>query len=117
VRERLSEDFYRDEFACKGGCGFDTVDYALITFLQASRDHFDRVHTITSGARCEVHNKAVGGSENSQHLVGRAADYVVEGVPAEIAQEFAEQYDIPGLGRYKDFTHADTRSGGARWEG
>ena len=115
MREQLSANFYRDEFACPC-CDFDTVDAALITFLQASRDHFDRVHTITSGARCEAHNEAVGGSENSQHLVGRAADYVVEGVPAEIAQEFADQYGIAGLGHYDDFTHADTRTGDkAKW--
>ena len=117
MRERLSEDFYRDEFACKCGCGLDTIDYAVVVFMQASRTHHDRVHTVTSGCRCEAYNRQIGGSENSQHIVCRAVDFVVEGVPASVVQEFADQYDIPGLGRYKDFTHADTRSGGARWEG
>jgi uncharacterized protein YcbK (DUF882 family) len=115
VREQLTENFYRDEFACNCGCGFDTVDFALVKFLQSSRDHFDRVHAVTSGCRCPAHNKSVGGAIDSQHLLGRAADYVVDGVPAEIAQEFADQYGIPGLGRYEGFTHADTRKEFARW--
>ena len=73
----LSEHFSREEMACKCGCGLDTVDAELLSLLEKIRAHFDRPITINSGCRCEAHNRAVGGSKNSQHLIGRAADIVV----------------------------------------
>lgn len=107
--------FSRSEFTCRCGCGFDTVDYELGKLLDAIRAHFDQPVTVTSGCRCEAHNRAVGGSSNSQHLYGRAADIVVRDTPAEIVQVLAEEMGVPGLGRYQDFTHVDTRTGRARW--
>ena len=120
MREPLTEHFYRDEFACRCGCGFDTVDTELVKFLQASRDHFGKPHTIISGCRCPEYNsrKEVGGKENSQHLYGRAADYVVEGVSPDLVQDFAEKYGMSGIGFYTTFTHVDSRSDfPARWWG
>jgi uncharacterized protein YcbK (DUF882 family) len=114
----LSKDFSRHEFACKDGCGFDTVDAELIDVLQRLRDHFCRRVTINSGCRCDKRNKAVGGAENSQHKLGRAADIVVDGFPPESVQHYLEgQYPgVYGIGRYNTFTHIDTRSNGpARW--
>lgn len=115
MRERLSENFYRDEFACKCGCGFDDIDMALVHLWQKARDFFDVAVTITSGCRCPEHNARVGGSPNSQHLLGKAGDGVVSGVPASIVQEFFETLDPGGLGAYTTFTHVDTREGRARW--
>lgn len=88
----------------------------LVELLQRIRDHFDRKITVTSGCRCERYNKEVGGSPKSQHLYGRAADIVVEDVPANIVQELLDGWDVPGLGYYDDFTHLDSRTGGARWD-
>lgn len=113
---KISRNFSRSEFACKCGCGFDTVDAELVDYLQAIRDNFDRPVRITSGARCEAHNLDIGGAASSQHLIGRAADFVVDHVPPGVVQEFCEGMDVPGLGRYEGFTHIDTRSQG-RWRG
>ena len=115
MSEQLSENFYREEFACKCGCGFDTVDAALLELLQEIRDHFGRKVTITSGCRCPDYNDLIGGSEKSQHLLGRAADIVVENIRPADVQEMCEVWEVPGLGKYSDFTHVDTRTGGARW--
>ena len=111
----LSVHFSRHEFSCKCGCGFDTVDAELIMDLELIRVHFDRPVTINSGCRCRTHNHAVNGFDNSLHLVGRAADIVVDGTPPGIVQEYAEQIGVSGLGRYNTFTHVDSRTGRARW--
>jgi len=113
----LSLNFSRWEFACRcQTCGYDTVDAELIDILQKLRDFFDRPVHITSGTRCLRHNKYVGGSPQSQHLYGRAADVVVEGTPAKLVAEWAIDNGVPGVGAYPDFTHLDTRSAGmARW--
>ena len=36
----LSANFNRAEFACKCGCGFDTVDAKLIDYVQQIREYF-----------------------------------------------------------------------------
>lgn len=114
----LTRDFSRSEFACKCGCGFDTVDAELILVLQDVRNHFESPISINSGCRCEAYNKKVGGSQNSQHKLGRAADIAVKDYPPESVQHYLEgKYPGSyGIGRYNTFTHIDTRSNGpARW--
>lgn len=111
----LSEHFSRDEFICKCGCGQNTVDYALVILLEKIRAHFDVPVWITSGSRCRQHNTVVGGSEHSQHIYGRAADIVVDGIPPHLVAELADQLDAAGVGDYRDFTHVDTRNGFGRW--
>ena len=76
---QLSPSFRVREFACKGS---DVVllDEELVVLLQCIREHFGKPVHITSGYRTAAHNAAVGGSKSSQHLLGRAADFYVEGV-------------------------------------
>lgn len=114
----ISANFSRSEFACKCGCGFDTVDSALIDILQELRAYFNKSVTINSGCRCYQHNQNEGGSSSSQHLYGRAADIVVTGVEPKAVADFIEANfgSSCSIGRYVDFTHVDTRSGHcARW--
>lgn len=117
----LSPHFSRHEFACKDGCGFDTMDYATVQILEEVREHFGVPVTINSGCRCVSHNKAVGGASGSQHVYGRAVDIVVQGVaPSEVADwlERGPMVGRGGVGRYPSFTHVDSRtSGPARWSG
>ena len=113
----LSEHFDRSEFACKCGCGFDTVDAELLEALELIRQHFDRPIVVNSACRCPAHNVAVGGGRNSQHLLGRAADILVHHTDPAIVAELARQMGIGGVGDYESFTHIDTRSGTARWSG
>jgi uncharacterized protein YcbK (DUF882 family) len=113
----LSKNFSRSEFACTCGCGFDTVDAALLGILQALRDHFGESVTVTSGCRCEAHNAAVGGAENSMHLTGKAADTVVDNVSPEdvYCYLFALYPDTCGIGLYEGWVHLDSRTERARW--
>lgn len=115
---QLSEYFIREEFACKCGCGFDTVDTQLITVLEDLRVKFAHPIVITSGCRCWLRNHQVGGSDQSQHIIGRAADIKIVGVSADqVADYLLNKYpNTLGIGRYDTFTHVDTRDGMARWD-
>lgn len=113
----LSTHFSRREFACKCGCGYDTVDVQLLEACEAVRQHFGAAVTITSGCRCAAHNARVKGSPKSQHLLGRAADIVVKDVPAADVAHYLERAFLGryGIGRYPTFTHIDTRGSMSRW--
>lgn len=70
-------DFYDYEFDCKCGCGLNNMDPVFLWKLQQARTEAQVSFTITSGCRCEKHNKAVGGKSSSEHLTGQAADILV----------------------------------------
>ena len=123
----LSRSFRVREFACRDGSDPLFVDSALVQLLQNIRDHFGAPVVITSGYRTAAHNAAVGGSKSSQHLLGRAADFYVEGVDVATVAAYAETL-LPGrggIGRYpKDakhptrktgWVHVDTRANKSRW--
>jgi len=114
---RLSPYFLRSEFACKCGCGLDTVDTSTLDILNAVREKFGPV-IITSGCRCPEHNKNVGGAPNSQHTLARAADIKVPSAdPRAVYDWVAAHFPYASLGLYNTFTHVDTRSSGpARWD-
>ena len=117
---KVSEHFDRSEFKCKcGKCEFDTVDVKLLEILEDVRTHFKNPVRITSGCRCVTHNKAVGGSLGSKHLMGKASDIVVDKVHEnEVYAYLDEKYnDTLGLGLYKGWVHVDSREHKARWKG
>jgi uncharacterized protein YcbK (DUF882 family) len=117
---KLSKHFDSDEFRCKccGGLPAGGISKDLIELLEQIREAFGKSITITSGYRCEYHNKKVGGAKRSQHIEGIAADFKVTGVPAHTVHAYiVENLDskVGGLGKYKDWTHIDTRKERARW--
>ena len=116
--DKISKNFNRSEFECHcGECGLDTVDAELLEMLQHLRDKFGRLR-ITSGHRCEDHNRAKGGKDKSYHLYGRAADFQpIDHDIIEVAN-YIESLDWEhGLGVYNSFIHIDTRSYKSRWRG
>ncbi|KKL20750.1 hypothetical protein LCGC14_2452340 [marine sediment metagenome] len=76
----LTDNFYREEFACKDYCGFDNISLKLVVVLQAVRSFIGRKMQVRSGCRCEAHNRGEGGIKDSRHIYGDAADVRVEGV-------------------------------------
>jgi hypothetical protein len=86
--------FNRSEFACKCGkyCnGYPVeMDEQLIKIADIVRDHFGNAITVTSGIRCETHNKNVGGVANSRHLSGKAMDFRVSGIPSSIVLPYVQ---------------------------
>lgn len=119
MSDQISPHFSRREFACKCGCGFDTVDSRTLEVLESVRKHFIKPVIISSGCRCPDHNRHVGGAAGSQHVLGRAADFNVQGVnPRQVQAWIAANHPGASLGKYNSFTHVDTRSRGpARWGG
>ena len=117
--EKLSRNFRVQEFACSDGTDPVFIAPALVSLLQALRDHFGAPVTICSGYRTTAKNKAVGGAQYSQHLYGAAADITVKGVtPEKVAREArAHLGNTGGVGRYKTFTHVDVRAKRSDWTG
>jgi len=70
--------FTPKEMLCRCGQCESFVDVQFMDSLQSLRDAYGRPMLVTSGHRCEAHNKAVGGSATSGHLTGRAADIQVK---------------------------------------
>jgi len=114
----LSEHFKRKEFECQCGCGYDTVDHELILVLEDLRVYFSRPIMINSGCRCMEYNQKVGGSANSLHIEGKAADIRVTGIHENAVADYLEfMYpDKYGIGRYRYRTHIDVRENKARWD-
>lgn len=110
--------FKRKEFECRCRCGFDIVDYELVEVLEALRDHLDMPVIITSGNRCNKHNSRIGGSINSFHLHGQAADILVRGAKtSEVYEYLTTKYpDKYGIGVYDSWVHIDVRPNKARWD-
>ncbi len=122
----MTKNFSIGEFNCKCGCKMPDDVLVNITKLasqlQFVRDNLARPITINSPYRCKAHNKSIGGSVNSQHILGKAADIVVNGLDPildtyDYLDDLMRTGEIlqGGLGMYKTFTHYDIRKTKARW--
>lgn len=116
--KKISTNFTVKEFACKDGSDYILIDTELVKLLQSIRTYFGKPVVINSAYRNADYNKKIGGATSSQHVEGRAADIVVQGVDPKKVAEYAESL-MPkkgGIGLYSNFTHVDTRSKRARWQ-
>ena len=68
-----------------GQCGGFPVEPSekLMRLADAVRAAAGRPMVPTSTVRCRAHNKAVGGVENSRHLLGKAMDFSIPGWSAD----------------------------------
>lgn len=114
---KLSEHFRAREFACTGE-SMILIAVELVEELEAIRAYFgDNPVHITSGWRNHFHNAEVGGEYDSQHLLGFAADFWVEGVtPIQVYNYICKRHPTSyGVGLYNSFVHMDIRDKKARW--
>jgi len=126
---QITGHFNLDEFACKDGTGvpedFQGYTMALATCLERIRQEFNTPIQVISGYRTPEYNRKCGGSKNSQHLIGKAADIHIAGVTvADLAgtiERLIEEGAIiqGGIGTYpkQGFVHYDIRGNRARWNG
>jgi uncharacterized protein YcbK (DUF882 family) len=89
-------------------CGESFVRPLLLGRLEALRALRNQPIRIVSGYRCPVHNHAVGGAKDSQHVYGAAAD-----IPPGIATlADAERVGFSGVGTKDRWAvHVDVRDG------
>lgn len=121
---KLTNNFSLSEFECKCGCKMPAFVEEnikeLAENLQVLRNVVGKLD-LTNAYRCKEHNADVGGSTNSQHLKGKAADIKSKDFsPSEIATITndlmkSEKFKIGGVGIYNTFTHVDIRGTRARW--
>ena len=63
--------------------------------LQPLRDKLGKPMIITSGYRCYLLNKAIGGATNSQHTKGQAVDFHVKGMSINDTINFVINSGVP----------------------
>lgn len=112
---QLTPHFKSDEFACKCGCNGHLAP-EIQANIKKTAEMLEKLReacgnkpiTLNCGFRCARHNKEVGGADQSQHLVGKAADVVVSGMtPLQVQSVAATVKTIGGVGHYSTFTHVD----------
>jgi uncharacterized protein YcbK (DUF882 family) len=112
---RLTENFMLSEFVCHDGNNEVMLAPELACRLQALRDILKRPVKVAAGYRSPAHNKAVGGSPNSRHMLGEAADIKVNGVTVKKIALEALRCGFKGIGVYRhngdNFVHCDVRTG------
>ncbi|MFW5981545.1 MAG: YcbK family protein [bacterium] len=117
---QLTRDFSLKEFECKDGSHQVVVHRELVLKLQKLRDRLGFPIIINSAYRNKTHNKAVGGSDNSQHLKGTAVDISLHNQKLDIETigTLAEKIGFTGIGYYDTFIHLDVRKSDkiARWD-
>lgn len=127
---RLTKNFSSEEFDCKCGCDMpeDVLEniQELSENLQIIRDYIDEPISVNSGYRCLTHNRNIGSTDKSQHVLGKASDIVAKSYSSEeiykIVQDLKlnpfldKPLEINGVGLYDTFTHLDIRDKLAFWD-
>jgi uncharacterized protein YcbK (DUF882 family) len=105
---KVSEHFYYKEYSCKC-CGETKINIELIIALEKLRVLVNKPIMITSGYRCSLHNKAIGGAKNSQHMFGNAVDIKVNGFTPLQISKLAKECGFTWTKVYSSWTHIDVR--------
>ena len=92
--------FKYSEFTCHCGCRYNRVDIRLVKILDNIREHYGKPAIITSGVRCEKHNREVGGVEGSWHTKRKAADFYINGVSSSELNRYCSILRDQGVLRY-----------------
>jgi uncharacterized protein YcbK (DUF882 family) len=91
------------------------IDPRLATLIGMVSDHFGgRPLHVVSGFRPYSPTQY---TPHSNHNVGRAIDFFVEGVPNAVLRDYCRQFHDAGVGFYPNsaFVHLDVRSGQTYW--
>lgn len=90
-----------------GQCGGFPVEPSekLMRLADKVRGKAGRPMVPTSTVRCRAHNKAVGGVENSRHLLGKAMDFSIPGWSADRTLALVRQQKAARYAYAIDGTH------------
>ena len=103
----MSKFFEDYEFECPC-CKQANISPLFVNCLDAARLRAGVPFKITSGYRCPNHNRAVGGSPTSSHMLGIAVDIAAgaSGIKFLIVKALIES-GFTRIGIGKDFVHVD----------
>ena len=111
----IALNFSRYEFRCKcGKCEEDNISLDTVMMLQQISDGYRKSIIPNSATRCPAHNKAVGGKDNSAHLINKKTgeSYAVD-IPVSSASDrwklvtLATTAGFTRIGIYSNFIHLD----------
>jgi uncharacterized protein YcbK (DUF882 family) len=118
---KITPHFDWSEALCPDGCDLTPGLIAEVTETARWAEKIRKAlggqpMRVLSWYRCPTHNARVGGAPRSQHLLGRAIDFVMRAKsPRQIAWLIEQEGLYPGLirgfGRYPGFVHIDRRDG------
>lgn len=91
------------------------VEPVLLTLVEKIRSILGDIPMYpTSVYRCPEHNREIGGSPNSKHMLGLAMDFQLKDMAyAEAVKRIEAAYtagklpELGGIGRYPNFIHVD----------
>ncbi len=107
-------NFEESEFECRCGCAINRMDERHLFKLDYARDLARTSFIINSGCRCEAHNKAEGGSNNSSHLTTEARRCTATDIKAETSMKRFRilngliEAGFNRIGIAKTFIHVDS---------
>jgi zinc D-Ala-D-Ala carboxypeptidase len=114
----VSEHFLAKEFDCPCGvCGMTFVDEDLIAKLEALRMRLGVPIRITSGYRCDYHQRELAArgletaSGRSQHQDGKAADLSTGKHSGMDLERHARAVGFQAVGVGRTWVHVDLRGG------
>ena len=107
--EQLSSHFKKSEFNQRRR-KLKYKDYSisldLVGKLEKLRTSIgDKPVQVTSGYRTEEYNKLVGGAKRSQHMKGKAADIMVEGMTSKELKKHADEVGFSYTQTYEKKPH------------
>ena len=117
------QHFRPAEFECKCGCGlgFAQMQPELLERLEMARMLSNVPYSLLSAKRCDSHNKAVGGLQDSAHLTGWAIDIEARSATTRMRIVYGlVKAGINRIGVYPTFVHADadpTKPSNVMWMG
>ena len=94
---KIAKHFRLSEFSCPC-CNRVMLHPKLLAKLVELRNIIERPVYITSGYRCPVYNRKIGGVLNSYHCIGLAADITVKDMELISLLEICENIDFNGIG-------------------
>lgn len=132
---QITPHFNINEFRCRvnGEVIINADVIAHIQRLEKFRVWYNRAITVNSGYRTPEHNKAIGGSPKSQHMLGVATDIALpmsefstftkerkEQFLQNVKKKWTELCNADGLGGgvgfYDAFFHLDSRKTASFWD-
>lgn len=112
---QVSKNFKLYEFECKS-TGEVKLDPKLLELAQKLRDRIGPVK-INSSYRTHEHNKAIGGSPNSQHMLGKAMDVSKpSNMTIDQLAAHGKSVGFTGIGKYPWGCHFDVRVTPTNWD-